>query len=186
MTFSNAKRTFLTKLDRSKKGSIDLRAIPIIQAINQTQNYYTTSSCSGRVYFWTGTGKKNQTTWVKVSHDLIDESFFALTQKEKEQDQIWLRCEPFIIHIACKDIQAANALLKNARLIFKKSSILTASSKVIVEIRDSSMLEMPFYSNSQMVFSGDFAWLTEHINTMLEKTWEKTEILRKKIKENFL
>jgi len=190
MTFTNEKNTFLAKLDKSKKGSIDERAIPLITTINKKDNYYTTSSCSGRVYLWSGTGKKNETQWIKVSHDPIKVDFLKLDnihshdpikvdflkldniQSSQESEQIiWLRLEAFIMHIACKDINAANQLLEQVHPIFKKSCILTASNKIIVEIRGSEFIEMPIYKDNFLIFSGDLNWLTDLINQKLQKIW---------------
>lgn len=105
--FPNNKKTFLSKLDKSKKGDLDQKIIPLINLINQKPNYYTTSSCSGRVYLWRGSGKKNETQWLKVSHDLIKEDFF----QTKEPGLIWLRQEDFILHVCCDNLEHANLFL---------------------------------------------------------------------------
>ena len=118
MDFPNRKKTFLEKLDRSKKGEIDGLILPLVNKINQKEEYFTTSSCSGRVVLWKGSGKKNETEWIKVSHDLINQSFFKDIEKEKEL--VWLRVEPFIMHICCRDLDAADLLLSQAQQIFKK------------------------------------------------------------------
>lgn len=34
--------------DASRKSSIDIHIRPLVEAINQSENYFTTSSCSGR------------------------------------------------------------------------------------------------------------------------------------------
>ena len=34
--------------DASRKSSIDSRIIPLVKAINESEDYFTTSSCSGR------------------------------------------------------------------------------------------------------------------------------------------
>ncbi len=177
MTFQNEKKTFLEKSDVSKKGSIDTKALPIINTINQLEDYYTTSSCSGRVYFWKGDGKKNNTEWINVSHDLITQEFFNIDT----DGLIWLRYEGFIIHIACKDLEKANELLKLVQSIYKKSSILTISNKIIIEIRDSQFIEMP-YKNNELLFSGSLEWLKDTINEKLQQNWDKINKLNKKIK----
>lgn len=46
--FDREKREFLKKTDLSKKGSIDSLIVDLISLINSSDNYYTTSSCSGR------------------------------------------------------------------------------------------------------------------------------------------
>ncbi|MEK6937887.1 MAG: tRNA wybutosine-synthesizing 3 family protein [Nanoarchaeota archaeon] len=180
--FNNDKKTFLSKLDKSKKGEIDERIVPIIQLINSKSDYYTTSSCSGRVYLWRGNGKKNQTEWLRVSHSLVDEAFFQI----QEKGLIWLRLEDFILHICCRDLGSANKLLLKARKLYKKSCILSASKKIMVEIRGSELLEVPLYEDGQLLFNGELSWLKEEVNSRFNKIWKKEEefkeIIKNKIK----
>ncbi|MBI4147041.1 hypothetical protein HY494_00120, partial [Candidatus Woesearchaeota archaeon] len=171
----NNKKTGLAKADKSKKGGIDEKVAPLLETINALPEHYTTSSCSGRVYLWKGTGKKSETQWLKVSHDLIEEDFFETDEK----DLVWLRLEGVILHIACKDLEAAHALLEKARKFYKKSCILSASAKIIVEIRGSEFMEMPLYKEGKLLFSGDLKWLKEIINQKLEKMWVGMEKFRK-------
>jgi len=174
MTFDNEKKTFLSKLDKSKKGSIDSKIIPLLNKINSPPDYYTTSSCSGRVYLWKGTGKKSETEWLKVSHDIINTDFF----KTNETDLVWLRLEGVILHIACRNLEAANVLLDQTHKFYKKSCILSASNKIMVEIRGSEFIEMPLYQEGKMLFSGDLNWLKETINAKLEKMWKNMGLFR--------
>ena len=175
MNFDNEKKTYLSKADKSKKGSIDEKVVPVLTTINSLPDYYTTSSCSGRVYLWKGTEKKSETEWLRVSHSLIDKDFFEIN----ETDLVWLRLEGMILHIACRNIDAANVLLDKAHKLYKKSCILSASNKIIVEIRGSECIEMPLYKDGKRVFSGDLEWLKEQINSKLEKMWRNTETFRK-------
>ncbi len=179
MTFDNEKKTYLTKIDQSRKGEIDQKILPLLEKINAFLDYYTTSSCSGRVYLWRGSGKKNETEWLKVSHDLIAENFFdkKFLDKDFSDNIIWLRLEGMILHAACRDILAANKLLDLAHQIYKKSCILSASNKIIVEIRGSEFLEMPFYQEGKLLFSGEMWWLVELINQKMKKIWSGTEKL---------
>ena len=180
MTFANQKNVALTKMygmDKSKKGSVDKHALSIIETINALENYYTTSSCSGRIYFWQGDGKKCNTEWLKVSHELIQDDFFTIAP----QGTVWLKMEPFIIHIACKDIESANTLLQTAKEVFKKSSILSISRKIIVEIQGSDKVDMPFYENTTLVYTGNQKLLMNLLNNKLQKTWDQIELLKNKL-----
>lgn len=47
--FAKQKVTCLSEVDLSKKGSIDDQIMDLIQYINTKENYFTTSSCSGRI-----------------------------------------------------------------------------------------------------------------------------------------
>lgn len=167
---------YLAKQDKSKKGDIDERVIPLLKVINGHDNYYTTSSCSGRVYLWTGSGKKNETQWIKVSHELIDENFFSIPESK---GLVWLRVEPFILHVACKDLEAANTLLEKVRQVYKKSCLLSASNKILVEIRGSELVEMPLYLDGKLLYWGDLSWLVQLVNEKLRKMGEGRERLGK-------
>ena len=217
MPFPNEKKLYLQKQDQSKKGEIDQQVLPLLKLINAHDDYYTTSSCAGRVYLWRGAGKKNEVEWIKVSHELVGEDFFELeawrapnpsdtidvninlrrgmpptgrrrTQKRQTKSEavlstlekadalhfptteiIWLRLEPFILHIACKDLAAANHLVELARKIYKKSCILTISNKIMVEIRGSELIEMPLYRQGRLLYQGELSWLVTMINHRLEQ-----------------
>ena len=178
MTFPNEKKMYLAKRDKSKKGGIDQKVIPLLEAINAQDNYYTTSSCSGRVYLWIGTGKKNETEWIKVSHDLITEDFFEI---KPPKGLVWLRVEPFILHVACKDLEAANELLEKAKQIYKKSCILSASNKISVEIRGSELVEMPLYREGKLLYAGELLWLVQLVNERSQRIWEGMERFGRKM-----
>ena len=164
MTFANEKKMYLTKQDKSKKGDIDSLVLPLLNIINRKEEYYTTSSCSGRVYLWQGSGKKNETNWITVSHEPIREDFFKVSEPA---GIVWLRLEAFILQVACRDLDSANKLLEESRKIYKKSCILSASNKIIVEIRGSEFLEMPLYNNNELLFCGSRSWLVGYINAKM-------------------
>ncbi len=174
--FQNEKKLCLAKEDRSKKGSIDEKCKPIIALLNKNENYYTTSSCSGRAYLWTGE-KKNQSQWYNVTHDLIDDSFFTISTP----GVVWIRVEPFILHVACKDMDAVETLLQAAQLVYKKSSLLSIPKR-IVEIRGSEYIEMPFQKDNIPFFT-NLPELQNIINQKLTKIFSRIKELEKKIEK---
>lgn len=48
-TFSQWKKQCVNKLDLSKKGSVDEDIEHVVSLINSCEEFFTTSSCSGRV-----------------------------------------------------------------------------------------------------------------------------------------
>ena len=179
MTFLNEKKTVLSKHDKSKKGTIDEQIRPLLGLINAHKNYYTTSSCAGRAYLWKGTGKKNQTEWIKVSHDLIQENFLNI----KEPGLIWLRLEPFIIHIACRNLKSATSLVGLAHTIYKKSCLLSVRNKILVEIRGSEFLEMPLYNNCQFLFAEPKGFLVNLVNQKMKRMEEGRQRFQSLLKD---
>lgn len=182
MTFPNRKKTFLEKLDKSKKGELDQRLISLLDLINSQKDYFTTSSCSGRVLLYQTTGKKNETTWLRVSHQPITKDFFDHLEQQKEL--VWLRLEPFITHVACQDLDSALALLNQAKTVFKKSSLLSAANKIIVELKGSEFLELPLAKDQQFLIKEKYLeLLIRIINRKLKRIWQNTEKLEKIILE---
>lgn len=64
--------------DKSPKGFIDEPILDLMHVINQHPEYYTTSSCSGRIAIYceglnenTGSGTTKGGIWLYVSHDPI-------------------------------------------------------------------------------------------------------------------
>eukprot|EP00804_Cyclotella_cryptica_P013689 CCRYP_016130-RA/>CCRYP_016130-RA protein AED:0.07 eAED:0.07 QI:0/0/0.5/1/0/0.5/2/91/696 len=57
--FAQRKLVVLSKRDKSSAGRIDPRAVAICSAINSRNEYYTTSSCSGRCFLYVGDGIKS-------------------------------------------------------------------------------------------------------------------------------
>ena len=91
--------------------------------INNFQNYYTTSSCSGRIVLLDDLNKKTS-KFLFVSHH-------TCTLPEITQN-CWLLVEPPIIHVRCKDLQSAMFLLKNGvDSGFGKSGLISIEKPVL-------------------------------------------------------
>ncbi|CAI4490215.1 CCQ_1a_G0019450.mRNA.1.CDS.1 [Saccharomyces cerevisiae] len=160
-----------TQPDLSPKGTIDELCLPIIDLINASADMVTTSSCSGRVsVFLEGTksyngevkigGKGQGGKWLYVTHDRekvigwLDELkskskfSFELSGKEIPTEKvtgsiryILYKYEPFILHVKCRDFQAASKLYNTAMSCgFRESGI---GSNNLVAIRINIKLDVP-------------------------------------------
>lgn len=47
--FDQWKKHCFSKVDLSKKGSVDEEIYPVVSLLNDSSNFFTTSSCSGRI-----------------------------------------------------------------------------------------------------------------------------------------
>ncbi len=73
--FDNQKKNCLNKKDKSKKKTIDKDIKPLIDSINSHKDYYTTSSCSGRILLIEKkTDKKQDARFAFVEHKKADYS----------------------------------------------------------------------------------------------------------------
>lgn len=49
LQFCSDKARVLEQVDLSRKGSVDDAIVPMVELLNSMEEYYTTSSCSGRI-----------------------------------------------------------------------------------------------------------------------------------------
>lgn len=180
--FQQRKSAILSKLDKSSKGKWDKKIISLCNKINSLPQYYTTSSCSGRILIMQDKKEKSPNLFKFKTHNLI-----TLTKLKSELKELFpsksplkFKQEPVILHIACKTLENANNLLKLAQKAgFKKIGIITLNKRIILEINGSEKLEFPIIKNNQLLVNNIF--LSEVIkksNSNLKKSWNKIEKLK--------
>ncbi|MGB9748779.1 MAG: tRNA wybutosine-synthesizing 3 family protein [Candidatus Woesearchaeota archaeon] len=145
LEFNNEKKNILKKMivyDKSKKGSIDEEIKELVFLINSIENYYTTSSCAGRIMLIKvdKNRRKDKSEWLYVTHKeaKFKEMKRALEEgikNAREGESIWFKQEPLILHVCAKNLESANKILTIARDSgLKKSGIITLSRRIIIEI----------------------------------------------------
>lgn len=98
---------------------------------------------------------------------------------------LWLRYEPFILHVACRCLSAASELMTAARPSFKNVGLTTWKkengsnnfSKYLVAIWGDEGLDMPLTTSSGEDLTCKFGadWLAALINERHERNWSKIE-----------
>lgn len=140
--FQKHKKDFLRKKDKSIKGSVDKKIKDIINIINKNKNYYTTSSCSGRILLLIP-GKKKEAKRIFVSHEkikinknninnikkIINKNINNYKKQNKKID-VHLKQESFILHVRCRDIESAKNLLKITNKIGIRRSGIVSINKI--------------------------------------------------------
>lgn len=71
INFQRRKDDTLSRLDKSSKKSWDKKITSLCEKINSLKDYYTTSSCSGRILLMVSLEKKQKDLFLKVYHDLV-------------------------------------------------------------------------------------------------------------------
>ncbi len=170
------------KFDNSKKRSIDIQILPLINLINSHPDYYTTSSCAGRIMLFKESNAKNNSEWTFCSHDKIKisqlDEYLAILPKET----LFLRMEPPILHISARDMDAAGKLLKFANDAgFRRSCILSFSKRIILEIMIPEKLDAPISEKNRLLVTKDYIKkLVKHANLRLSKSRIKLKKFEKK------
>jgi len=163
LAFEAAKASVLAKLtdfiDNSKKGGVDEPIQELIDLINMHPDYVTTSSCSGRVAIFAerDSAKKQTGMWLLASHEPVDFDAMshAMPRDKSVPDgvsTVWFKFEPVILHIQCRSVDAARALLNTAIGAGMKNSGIMLGKKIMVAVRCSLKIECPIgYGGQRMV-----------------------------------
>eukprot|EP00439_Symbiodinium_sp_Y106_P074112 s1822_g14.t1 len=149
--FATRKDNFLRKPDKSPKGAWDPRVSEICEELNRRDDFFTTSSCSGRCFLWRGRHHQNGLRGfrrLRMSHDPVEEEFFNLRSLDKEDAQgpVWLSVQAFILHVCCRQLRAAKQLINKASKHLEFAGLYSwraAGGKFMVEIQGGEHLEFP-------------------------------------------
>jgi tRNA wybutosine-synthesizing protein 3 len=183
ITFERRKEDCLNKEDKSSIGGWDKHIVKLCDKINKLENYYTLSSCSGRIVLLKNLVKKQPGMFIFRSHEKIsfDEIKKALLEYDGKDSLIFKQEQP-ILHVACKTLNDAENILKKAQEAgFKHSGIMSiADSRIVVEIIGSEQLSLPIYANSKILVDDYFLnVLVKESNQRMEISWKKIDKLEK-------
>ena len=192
MSFQKEKKEFLAKKDRSRKGSIDGRVRKLVNKINSLDDFFTTSSCSGRIMLFSlpKSNKKNEVQYLFTSHIKIKnndikkilKTIIAKIKLKNIKDDIWFRMDGAILHVASNNTNSARKLLNIARDIgFRRSGIISlGKNRVTMELVSTENIEAIVSKKGRLVIGEDYLKvLIKEGNAKLEKTWKKIDKLCK-------
>lgn len=176
ITFERRKEDCLKKDDKSSIGEIDELIAQLCEKINKNTNYYTLSSCSGRVVLIRNMEKKQPGMFIFRSHEKVSlqELRKAIDTASKNKETLIFKQEPPIMAVACKDIESASDLLDKARekAGWKNSGIMSLKTRVISELRCTEYLSFPIMQNGKLLVDDEFLeMIVKESNDRLEKGW---------------
>jgi len=193
LTFEAQKERALVRL---RIRGADEEIAPIINRINNFDDFFTMSSCSGRIVLISipEIGAKREAKFIGKWHRSVtkEEVLAAIKLKWREEitkgREIWLLSQSPILHVACKDLEKAKALLRIAiESGFKYSGIkaISKDGKVVVEIVSTERMDVPLGKDGMLFCSeGYMDFITSKANFMLKKGKEKLKRLYYGLKVN--
>jgi tRNA wybutosine-synthesizing protein 3 len=186
--FDKQKKQVLERKDKSVKGSIDKPIRKLVDLVNSLDDYYTTSSCSGRIFLIerTESGKKNESKWLLVKHAKI--SFNEVKKALISNKKVWFKQESMIIHFCCRDIEAATKMLDVCREAgLKRAGISTIGRKIMIEAFGTERIDTIVAEKGKILVSDDYLnILVREANKKHSKNIERIKRLEKEIKKLFL
>ena len=180
--FDKEKKEFLAKKDKSRKGKIDKKIRKLADKINSFDDFYTTSSCSGRILLLAHdkSGRKDKIEWLFSDHNKINFNEIRKTIDKLPKNDVWFRLQPAILHVACKNSVLSSKFLNIARdICFRRSGVISlGKSKLILELISTEKIETIISKNKKLLIDESyFKILISEGNKKLEKTWKKIDKL---------
>ncbi|XP_054452291.1 LOW QUALITY PROTEIN: tRNA wybutosine-synthesizing protein 3 homolog [Anoplopoma fimbria] len=175
-TFSQWKRQCLDKLDLSKKGSVDEDIAHVVSLLNSCEQYFTTSSCSGRVVLIDGAPEssdihKQNCVWLFVSHQKCKSDDLMSSLAGSSGDAVF-KFEPFVLHVQCRRLDDAQLMHSVAINSGFRNSGLTVSKtgKIITAVRSTHGLEVPLSHKGKLLVEHEYIhFLTQIANQKMEE-----------------
>ncbi len=183
ITFEKRKADCLGKDDKSSIGSWDKPIAKLCGKINKKSNYYTLSSCSGRIVLIKNLDKKQPNMFVFRSHGKVGfaELKKKLIEAGRTKENLNFKQEACILHVCCKKLADAETLLEKARESgWKNSGIMSTRGRIVLELRSTEYLALPIMESGTLLVDDEFLKiLLKESNKRLEKTWNKIRKLEK-------
>ena len=188
--FLDGKKIALEKLSKAKnENKADEKILPILDIINRSDDYYTSSSCAGRIVLLEipGIGDKKNAKFLGKWHRIIQPEEILSSMKNAKTGQLWLLAQSPILHIAAKTSVAADRMVKTAVASgFKHSGLKSIVGKIVVEICSTERLDSPIGMNGVLFCDDEYLQLLVDIaNDVINKSTKKLYRFKNKIKENF-
>jgi len=178
MNFSEQKKKQFERQDKSNKQSIDKEIAKLVDKINSCREYYTTSSCAGRIILIKDNEKKKEGLFLFRTHKKV-----SLNELKKELEKsinrfkelIYFKQEPCILHVACKSINAAQSLIDKAKFCgFKRSGIMATRNRIICELMSTESIALPIANKGKILISENYAkLLVKEVNQKLSRVRKK-------------
>jgi len=171
-------------LERLRIRGADEEIAGIIEKINSFDDFFTTSSCSGRIALicLPEIGAKREAKFIGKWHrpvtkeEVLEAIKLKSSAEASEKGEVWLLSQSPILHVSCRGLEKAKMLLRIAiQSGFKYSSIKAIANskdneKAIVEIVSTERMDVPLGKDGVMFCSESYMdFILSKGNFMLER-----------------
>lgn len=184
MEFEDMKKKQLAKRDISSIGCWDEKILGLCNKLNKKKNYYTTSSCSGRIVLIKGEIDKQKDVFLYRNHEKVSLKELKKALENIEYDGlVEFKQSPCILHVACRNLGDADELVRKAKLAgWKHSGIMAIGKRIMVELHSTEHMDFPIMNNKEVLVDDKFLEIAvREANLRLERAWKKIEKLKKMI-----
>ncbi|OYT54053.1 MAG: hypothetical protein B6U72_04065 [Candidatus Altiarchaeales archaeon ex4484_2] len=187
--FVNQKRNALERYNQARNlGDVDEEIIPLLEHINSLDDFYTTSSCSGRITLLLERGSKKESRWLGKWHrEITPGEVIECLQDIPPDGVVWFKYESAILHIAAKTIEKAKKILYIVRDSGYKRVGLQGLKKerYLVEVCDTERVDCPLAEKGRLLVDEKYlTYLTAFSNRRFRKGRKKLSHLESSLKKN--
>jgi len=187
-SFLQAKEKAMETLKKAMENNeVDKKAIPIIEKLNGIDEFFTTSSCSGRITIMElpSIGNKIDARFLGKWDDKIKIQDIKNALENAEKGEIWMLAQPPIFHVSASDVNAASKLIKVAKQSgFKNSGIRSIGKRVTVEVRSTEEVDVPLGIDGKLLCDEKYLSLLVSIaNEIMDRIEKKLKVFERKIEE---
>jgi len=174
----------LSRDDKSNIGKWDVKIKGLCEKLNKMKEYYTTSSCGGRIILLKSSKEKIENGFLFRTHNEI--GFSDLKKALKNIDYkglVEFQQTACILHVVCDSLESAQKLVDKAKFAgWKRSGIMATGKRFVVELISTENIEFPIMSDGKLLVDDDFLkMIVRQAKDKLERTWGKIERLEKTI-----
>ncbi len=147
---------------------VDEKILRLLEKINRNKNLITISSCFGRIVlleFDIMKTKKRSAFYRKWHRRVSAEEVELAVHSHTGKLPLWFRVEPFILHVAAKDVKSAAGFLDKMRKAGVRRGGIQGIQKdrVNVEVQGTAAMYLPVN-----VFEGSWNELVKIANRLME------------------
>jgi len=178
LEFLEHKKNALAKLNKAKSEDlVDKDIIPVIDLINKLDDYYTSSSCYGRVVLLEipVIGDKKNAVFLGKWHRKVESQEILKAAEKASKGLLWILAQSPIIHLGAKTSSAADKMLKTAIASgFKLSGLKSFEKSIIVEVASTERLDAPVGKDGKLFCDEEqLNLLVEIANDIIDKSTSK-------------
>jgi tRNA wybutosine-synthesizing protein 3 len=184
--FINFKKNVFSKMDKSSAGGIDVKIKNLCDKINEREDIFTLSSCSGRISILKNNSEgKIENIWVFTSHETTSkEEILKVLENYSEQEELYFMQEAMIMHVCVNSIELANKFINESKNCgLNQCGIISSKKKIVVEVICDARIELPLYDKKLLFSENYLERIVKKANENQEKSWETIDKLTQKLDE---
>jgi len=160
-----------------EKNLADEKMVSLCNFVASTKNFFTSSGCAGRILLiqLPKGESKREASFHRRWHTTVFFEEVKQAVEEKTAGELWLKMEPFILHIGSNTIENARKILGiMSKSGIKRGGIIVAKpGKFLVEMQGTQEMSVPLKQEDKVLVEDTYLqWLVQKANSKMQKNDE--------------